>query len=163
VLAALHRTGYLWRTFVDHSNACPHFDARTDKLIVLPESIGTVSETEHQLRPPVDHDLALSLEQSVPFWEDPLAVDPSIGTVNIAAQPLFMLQSVGGRAWNTGLEKREQPADEWGTVLWALREIAVREALRSYQAPLVPLDGEVGPGATEAYALVKEALELTRE
>jgi hypothetical protein len=45
VLAALHRSGFLWGTFMDHSRAEPHCNAHTNNMIVLMENVGEVLVT----------------------------------------------------------------------------------------------------------------------
>jgi hypothetical protein len=86
---------------------------------------------------------------------------------DILAEVMLLLEFVGGRGishkWSGAHLGREQPIDERGTVLWILREIAVAEGFRSYQAPLVKLPDEVALGASDVYALVRESLEFTRD
>jgi hypothetical protein len=59
-LAALHRAGFIWGTFCDHSQAELHCNAHMDNFVVVPRSVGLRSDDDYQLLAPLDFDMSFA-------------------------------------------------------------------------------------------------------
>ena len=166
ILAGIHRSGFLWGTYVDHCSEELHCNAHTDNLLILPPEKAKNPDGTYNIFAAVDFDMSFTAEQAVNFWEDPPRPDPEITTWQFAAEVGSLLADIGGitatvEGISTAIHPREQPPGVYGDLLWILRDICVFEAQASYLRPShgrpydLPID--------DAYRLIVTALEATAD
>lgn len=164
-LSVIHRTGYLWGTYVDHNPAEQHCNAHNDNLVVLSKDVSLTNSKKLQLLAPLDFDMAFKKENAVNFWTTPAEPDPSYCVDQFFAEFLALLQDVGGYfatlPMSSAIKPREAPPKSLANLLWLLRDVAVYEFIQGYQD--VNSDGCKGNTITrdEAYELIEQALDET--
>jgi hypothetical protein len=163
ILAALHRSGYLWGTFCDHSLSELHSNAHCDNLIILPRA---AKAEKFQLLAPVDYDMSFAKEQAVNVWLDPPDHEDDIVTTQFGAEFSNFLRDLAGQtalsdAMSAINRKREQPKGAFDTLTWIGRDAAVWEFVHAYGAPLVDRSEEIGLDFDTAFDIVEAALQLT--
>ena len=166
ILAGIHRSGFVWGTYVDHCLQELHCNAHTDNLIILPPDSAKNPDGTYNVFAGVDFDMSFTAEQAVNFWEDPPRPDPEINTLHFATELGSFLADIGGltatvNGVTSAFRAREQPPGVYDDLLWILRDISVYEALASYLRPShsrpydLPID--------DAYRLIFAALEATAD
>jgi hypothetical protein len=166
--AAIHRAGFLWGTFCDHTQDRLHCNAHMDNFVVAPRSIGLKSEKEYQLLAPLDFDMAFAKEQAVSIWSEPAVPDPTMVTLQFSAEFHNLLDDLGGiRGCVEGVslpqEPRPQPVGEPDRLLWVARDVASWEFVMAYQAPMVDRSEAIGLPGSAAFDLVEKIIQYTKD
>jgi hypothetical protein len=165
-IAGLHRSGFLWGTFCDHSFESAHSNAHTDNCIVLgPPAAPSGS---YQILALVDCDMSFAKEQAVNVWLEPPAQEDDMVTTQFPSEFKNFMRDLGGlpaaEPELSALNRvRVQPEGDFGTLTWIGRDLAIWEYIHAYQAPLVDRSGVIGLEAPQAFEIVENALRFTVE
>ncbi|KAH0786590.1 Adenylyltransferase and sulfurtransferase MOCS3-1 [Histomonas meleagridis] len=165
-ISLVHRTGFLWGTYVDHMQSEEHCNAHCDNLIILSESDARRQNGGYQLLAPVDFDMSFSKESAVNFWLDDKCVpDPTMVTHIFPSEVENMLVDLAGLTASVGntsnIPKREHPEGSLNGMLWLMRDLMVWEFLEGYKDPSAIRYKGNDIMLEDAMQLIKEALKLT--
>jgi hypothetical protein len=165
--AVLHRVGFLWGTFCDHSQSELHCNAHMDNFVVVPRSVGLLTEMDYQLLAPLDFDMAFAKEQAVSVWINPPISDPTIVAFHFAAEVTSLLVDLTGlRGCLPGIsypqKPRTQPEGNPNKLLWVARDVAAWEFVQAYQSPKRDRTKAIGLSGSAAFDLMEHILHYTK-
>jgi hypothetical protein len=168
-IAAVHRAGYNWGTYQDHSCDGILDNAHANNICILPRELMDLGNGLYQLLVPTDFDMSFKKEQAVNTWVNPPCPEP----LYVAEFPSTELENMLGNlsgytaaldGVQTGISKRDPvectPQME---LVWVMRDVTAWEYLRGYQRPADPGYAPNGITLEEAVQFIPEALELTSD
>lgn len=137
-ISVVHRTGYLWGSYVDHQDNEFHCNAHADNLVVLSKEQCLSNKEMPQILAPLDFDMSFKKEQAINFYEQPPEPDPTYVTFNICPEFSNLLTDIGGyfatvEGASTAIEIRPAPPGLLSKVLWLLRDVSCYEYYVGYQ------------------------------
>jgi hypothetical protein len=165
-IAAVHRTGYDWGTYQDHSSDGMLANAHANNIVVLPADLMDLGGGRFQLLYPTDFDMSFTRRQVVDVWKNPPLPDPGFVDHIFSVEFGNMMMNIGGytaalAGVATGISKRDPV--RWSPqmdIIWAFRDISVWEYIKGY---LKPADqGYPGNDITleQALEFIPEALNM---
>lgn len=136
-LSIIHRTGYIWGTFFDHSLFEIHCNAHTNNLIVLSKDQCLSNKKRIQILAPVDFDMSFKKENSVNYNVNPPIPYPEIVIRNFTDEFYNLIKDVSGfsacHQYTSAINTRPMPPGLLSSVLWFLRDCAAYEFYTGYQ------------------------------
>lgn len=163
--SVIHRTGFVWGSFVDHNPHELHCNAHANNLIVLTKE-QCLAAGSLQIVAPVDFDMSFKKENSIDFYKKPPVPDPSVVTFNIPSEFTSMISDLGGflactENMSTAIKSRSQPPGLLSNILWLLRDCAAYEFFKGYQKVNQIKCKENDISVDEMYQLINEGLNET--
>jgi hypothetical protein len=143
-IAAVHRCGYDWGTYQDHSSDGMLANAHANNLVILPPDLMDLGGGRFQLLYPTDFDMSFTRRQAVDVWKVPPVPDPEFVDQMFSVELSNMMMNIGGYTAAlvgvaTGISKRDPV--RWSArmdIIWAFRDISVWEYIKGYLRPADP-------------------------
>jgi hypothetical protein len=164
--AVVHRSGFDWGTYQDHSIDGMLANCHANNVVVVPEELMDLGDGKYQLLFPTDFDMSFKRHQAVDTWAKPPVPDPEFVDHIFSSELGNMMANIGGYTAAlenvaTGISKRDPPPSIQMEVIWLLRECAVWEFLKGYKAPAEPSYAPNDLTLEQALEFIPEALERT--
>lgn len=158
--AAVHRTGHLWGTYVDHQENELHCNAHCDNLVVLPPE--KIIEYK-QLVAPVDFDMAFTAECAINIWMDAFEPDPTMVTMNFAGEFENLFVDIAGstavlEGVSSNFEPRPPLTGKLDDLMWIFRDIMLYEGIKGYTCPADTYVPEIDIDFKEAVEMITLSL-----
>jgi hypothetical protein len=137
-IAAVHRCGFDWGTYQDHSDDGMLDNAHANNLVVLPAELMDLGAGRYQLLYPTDFDMSFRKEQSVNVSR--AHPDPKFVEIIFSVELGNMMLNIAGYTAAldgvaTSISKRDPEPSPQMDVIWALRDVAAWEFLQGYKRP----------------------------
>jgi hypothetical protein len=143
-IATVHRTGFDWGTYRDHSEDGILDNAHANNVVVMPDELMDLGGGRYQLLVPTDFDMSFKKEQCVAVSGPVPGPDPKLVEVIFAVELGNMMLNIGGytaalTGVATSITKRdpETPSPQMD-LIWAFRDVACWEYLNAYKRPADP-------------------------
>jgi hypothetical protein len=143
-IAAVHRSGYNWGTYQDHSADGMLDNAHANNICLVPRELMDLGNGKYQLLFPTDFDMSFKRDQAVNTWVSPPCPAPLYVDEFFSVELLTLMGTIAGstaalQGVPTGLSTSDpdEPSLQ-PDLVWVLRAIAAWESLRGYQRPADP-------------------------
>jgi hypothetical protein len=138
--AVVHRCGFDWGTYQDHSSDSMLDNAHANNIVIIPEELMDLGGGKYQLLFPTDFDMSFKRHQAVNTWADPPTPLPEFVDRIYSVEIGNMMANLAGYTAAlpdvaTGISKRDPPPSPQMDVIWIFRDCAVWEFLKAYKAP----------------------------
>ena len=140
-IAIVHRCGFDWGSYQDHSDDGFLDNAHANNICVVPHELMDLGTGEYQLLFPTDFDMSFRKEQAVDVWSRPPQPDPSFVETIFSFEFGNMLRNIGGiTAAIEGIATAMWARDPKTTsarmdFIWLLRDVACWEYVHGYSNP----------------------------
>lgn len=166
-ISIVHRAGFDWGTYQDHSSDGILDNAHANNLCVLPQNLMDRGNGRYQLLVPTDFDMSFRSYQVVDVWHDTPLPDDTFVNDTFPTEFGNMMSNVAGYTAAlenvaTGISKRDpDEITPQMDLIWVMRDIAVWEYIHAYKYPAN--GGYYGNDVTleQALKFIPEALEAT--
>ena len=166
ILSLIHRSGFVWGTYVDYDTMGIHCNSHGDNMIILNKEKSMKKNGKYQILSPIDFDMSFNYENAINVWENKNFNDITIVTdhfyseVNSLGGDLAGITSVIEGIF-TNIRAREQPKGIYNDLIWIFRDVIYIEFLRSYNHPL---RNEIWDcGIDFSYYLINVCLDATKD
>jgi hypothetical protein len=143
-ISIVHRIGFDWGSYQDHSENGTLANSHADNLVVLPGDLMDLGDGRYQLLMPTDFDMSFKKEQCVFVDRPPPVPDPRLVELIFAFELGNMMKTISGytAALNgvasTDLKRDPDGASPQMDLVWAFRDLSAWEYLKAYKRPADP-------------------------
>ena len=167
IIACVHRAGFNWGSYKDHTDNGMLDNAHADNLVLLPWDLADLGQGKYQLLSGLDFDMSFRKEQSVNIWgEKPVPDEKLVSKIFSLEFSNMLLNLTGYTASVERAAKGITPRDPKEItpnleLIWALRYLSIWEYPQGYAYPGKPALEENDLKLEEAIPFLQYAVDHT--